>query len=69
MSYQEVVYFKWKEYHGFIPVCNAIVIAETEDECLIKIGWFKKVWTLKYTYNVDKQVAQKCGYVKRIKSL
>lgn len=45
---KKVLWFVYREYYGFIPKTTGIVIEETETECLIKIGVFKKIWTFKY---------------------
>ena len=60
---KKVVWFEWKIYQGFIPQKTGIVIEETDTECLIKIGW-NKIWTLKFSEDVSKPVAEKCGYCK-----
>jgi len=62
---KKVVWFKWKEFQGFIPHETYTVIEETKEECLIKAGWFKK-WTFKYSDDVNLSAAQQCGYCKLI---
>ena len=62
---KKVVYFKWREYYGFVPRYTMKVIEETEKECLLG-KWFIKIWTLKHRENVSLTVAQQCGYCKLI---
>lgn len=64
---QRVCWLKWKEYHGFIPTTLGVVIEETENECLIEVGLFKrKIWTIKYNENDGLKAAKGavCGYCK-----
>lgn len=63
---KKVLYFHWKEFYGFIPKFTMTVIEETDTECLIKKG-FKKYWTFKFNDNINKNVAQECGYCKLLK--
>lgn len=62
---KKVVWFRYELYKGFVPTSTAIVLEETDKECLIKIGWGKK-WTLKYMDGIDRGVAEECGYCKLI---
>lgn len=63
---KKVVFFEWKEYHGFIPSHTGVVVEETESECLVKLGWRNEVWTLKFSEKINNLVASKCGYCKLI---